>query len=128
MNLHQEVREKLPNTHLIGAVQLKSKRTIKHVTQLTKSYDSILVDSYVKGKKGGTGKTHNWNLTFSIREQIFPKPLILAGGLNTQNVRKAISTVKPYGVDVSSGVEGRLGKKNAEKIQDFIKTVKKVDL
>jgi len=86
--------------------------------------DAVLTDSCVPGAHGGTGKPHNWNVSRAIRELIAPTPLILAGGLTPGNVRAAIKTVRPYAVDVSSGVEARAGMKDPAKIRAFIEAVK----
>jgi phosphoribosylanthranilate isomerase len=92
------------------------------------SFNAVLIDSYTAGKLGGTGKTHNWELSRSIRELIQPKPLILAGGLNQHNVIKAITQVKPYAVDVSSGVESSPGIKSTKKIYEFVKKAKEAEI
>lgn len=80
----------------------------------------ILLDSYVAGVQGGTGKTFDWSL---IPHSI-TKPLILAGGLTVNNVQQLIKIVKPYAVDVSGGVEVSKGIKDACKMKAFIKKVK----
>ena len=67
--------------------------------------------------KGGTGQTFDWNLI----PQSLSRPIVLAGGLNVDNVKEAIKKVKPYAVDVSGGVEESKGIKNSLKIQAFIK-------
>ena len=67
--------------------------------------DALLLDTEVDGRSGGTGVPHNWTLSRRIRDAIGPCPLILAGGLTPDNVREAIELVRPYAVDVSSGVE-----------------------
>ncbi|MGB9211733.1 MAG: phosphoribosylanthranilate isomerase [Halobacteriota archaeon] len=85
---------------------------------------AVLTDSCVPGAHGGTGKPHNWNVSRAIKELIAPTPLILAGGLTPGNVRAAIKTVRPYAVDVSSGVEARAGVKDPAKIRAFIEAVK----
>lgn len=80
---------------------------------------ALLLDSHEPGAPGGTGKTFDWT---SIPD--LPKPLVLAGGLNPENVRRAVERVKPWAVDVSSGVEDSPGIKNAGKIIEFIKEAK----
>ncbi len=81
----------------------------------------ILLDTYSKAG-GGSGQTFDWSL---IPEDI-PLPLILAGGLNSDNVASAVETVKPYAVDVSSGVESEPAVKDHKKIEQFIKEVQRV--
>jgi phosphoribosylanthranilate isomerase len=70
---------------------------------------------------GGTGKTFDWSLAQGIRRI---RPIILAGGLRPDNVKEAIRTVKPYAVDVCSGVESTPGKKDAAKLFDFMREVR----
>jgi phosphoribosylanthranilate isomerase len=91
--------------------------------EAAKVADYVLVDTKHPGVGGGTGRTHDWNTSRAVREAI-DKPLILAGGLNPKNVRKAIETVGPYGVDVASGVESELGKKDPELMKKFIKAAR----
>lgn len=84
--------------------------------------DSYLLDSYVPGKAGGTGEKFNWELAVQAHE--FSKPIFLAGGLTPVNVSFAVQTVKPFGVDVSSGVEISPGKKDPKKMRDFVAAVR----
>ena len=93
-----------------------------------KQFDIILVDSSVKGQYGGTGITHNWQISKEIRDYIYPKPFILAGGLTPNNIIQAVKKVKPYAVDVSSGVETKLGFKDKIKVRDFIFNAKSIDV
>jgi phosphoribosylanthranilate isomerase len=87
--------------------------------------DYIHLDSYSDGLYGGTGKKFNWENAIGLDK--FGK-IILAGGLNPENVKEAITIVKPYGVDVSSGVEDFPGKKNHDKVKLFIKNAKSVKI
>jgi phosphoribosylanthranilate isomerase len=79
-----------------------------------------LLDSQVEGKYGGTGESFNWNLAQKVAEKF---PVIIAGGLDPKNVARLIETVRPWGVDVSSGVESN-GLKDASKIKAFVKAVR----
>ncbi len=72
---------------------------------------------------GGTGRVYDWNLAVEFKKRI-TKPLILSGGLNAENVAKAIETVQPYAVDVASGVEASPGRKDHAKLRDFIQICK----
>ena len=81
----------------------------------------ILVDSGNKDAPGGTGKKLPW---LELKETIKEDKIILAGGLNPDNVQEAIRIVQPYAVDVSSGVEKAIGKKDAKIMESFIKRVK----
>ena len=84
--------------------------------------DAFLLDSYVAGKHGGTGEKFNWDLAIEAKK--FRKPIFLAGGLTAKNVSAAVAQVQPFGVDVSSGVESAPGKKDHQKIRDFISAVR----
>ena len=93
-----------------------------NLSQISNHYagaSAILLDSYVKGLPGGTGKTFDWNKV----PPNLNKPIILSGGLTAANVAAAIKQVKPFAVDVSSGVETRPGIKDAKKIEKFIQEV-----
>lgn len=69
------------------------------------SLNAIILDTKIEGQSGGTGVPHNWQLSRKIRDAIYPFPVVLAGGLNPENVSDAIKIVRPYAIDVSSGVE-----------------------
>jgi len=83
----------------------------------------FLLDSHRRGQAGGTGKTFDWAQIPKKQD----RPLILAGGLTPENVAEAISQVQPYGIDLSSGVESSPGVKDAAKIQNLMKEVRRVD-
>ena len=74
---------------------------------------------------GGTGKKFNWDL--AVAAQRFGKPIFLAGGLTPENVADAVRQVRPFGVDVSSGVESAPGKKDPAKMKAFIDAAKSVE-
>jgi phosphoribosylanthranilate isomerase len=80
---------------------------------------AFVLDTYREGQLGGTGETFDWNLAVEAKK--FGK-IILAGGLTPSNVKQAIELVHPSGVDVSSGVEEAVGKKDHQKIKQFIET------
>jgi phosphoribosylanthranilate isomerase len=83
----------------------------------------FLLDSYDRDKYGGTGKQLDWDMARQVAENF---DIILAGGLTPENVAMAIKTARPWGVDVSSGVETK-GEKDVKKIQAFIKAVRDTD-
>jgi len=78
---------------------------------------AVLLDAYDPAARGGTGKQFNWQLAAELK---CDPPVILAGGLKPDNVRQAIETVKPWGVDVASGVESSPGEKDMAKVAGFI--------
>ncbi len=82
---------------------------------------AFLLDSHQKGAYGGTGKTGDWQVAAEIAKQY---PILLAGGLNPENIASAIEAVQPWGVDVASGVESQRGVKDLGKIKAFIQQAK----
>jgi len=83
--------------------------------------NALLLDAWSKKAYGGTGETFNWALAATVARQ---RPVILAGGLTPENVGAAISAVRPYAVDVSSGVESAPGVKDRQKLAAFIAAAK----
>jgi phosphoribosylanthranilate isomerase len=89
---------------------------------------ALLVDSGSAAMPGGTGKTFDWeSLNETVSGWSKTLPVIIAGGLNPTNVTEAIRVFRPFGVDVSSGVEARPGKKDPEKVRAFLKAVREAD-
>ena len=84
---------------------------------------ALLLDAHAPGEPGGTGRKFDWG----VIPRNFPKPLILSGGLTIENVRHAVREVKPWAVDVSSGVEASRGSKDPAKIVEFIRSVRRED-
>ena len=127
-NLHAatSVRLKIPNTLLIGSVNANVANDLNVASKTAKLFDAVLLDSFAEGRYGGTGIVHDWELSKRLKQAIYPKPLILAGGLNPENVAEAVRTVEPYAADVSSGVERQPGVKDHKKIIEFIKNAKDV--
>jgi len=117
------------NSHIIKVIHIPKDEEIEFKTLLdtAKNYekyvDAILVDTKIENVKL-EGKTHNWEVSKKLRE-LLEKPLILAGGLNKNNVVEAIKTVKPYAIDVSSSLEAYGGKKELKKVDEFLEIVKK---
>ena len=120
------LKDRLPNIPIIRAVAVKSPDDVESIIKEVALFDAILVDTFTPNRHGGTGRVHDWNISKQIREVIYPMPLILAGGLNPENVKQAVSLVKPYAVDVSSGVESRPGVKDARKVEAFIREAKAI--
>lgn len=87
---------------------------------------ALVLDSPGK-RAGGNGEVHDWTLSRALRDAVQPLPVILAGGLRPDNVTKAITTVTPFALDVSSGVEAAPGK-DPVKVNEMIDAVKRADL
>lgn len=108
---------------VIKSLRVKDRSSLGKIPEF--SVSGILLDTYDPALFGGTGKGFNWDL--GVEAKKFDKPIILAGGLNPENVAEAISKVQPYGVDVSSGVESSPGKKDYEKMKQFMEIVGGLD-
>jgi phosphoribosylanthranilate isomerase len=104
---------------IIKAFRIKNEDDLKPLANY-KSH-TFLLDSYVKGAMGGTGVTFNWEIARQAHKY---GTIILSGGLTPENVREAIRIVKPYAVDVSSGVESSPGKKDMLLMKHFIISAK----
>lgn len=111
----QGFREKI-----VKAFSIKDTSVLEKIPEY--EVDAYLLDSYSPLRYGGTGKTFDWDIAREIKE--FGVPIILSGGLNPDNVKEAIERVRPYAVDVGSGVEAREGKKDPEKLKSFVRAVR----
>ena len=119
------LRENLPNIQLIQVIHVTGEESIEEAKRYAEVADMILLDSGNPNLKikelGGTGRVHNWELSRKIVESI-SKPVFLAGGLKPENIKEAIETVKPYGVDLCSGVRTE-GKLDLEKLGQFFEAL-----
>ncbi len=86
--------------------------------------DAWLLDTYAEKQLGGTGQTFNWELAVAAKDLGRGKPIFLAGGLTPENVAAAVRRVRPFAVDVSSGVEISPGRKDHSKVAAFIQAAK----
>ncbi|WP_455280950.1 phosphoribosylanthranilate isomerase [[Eubacterium] cellulosolvens] len=120
--------ETLSKERIIGVVSGRNPDASELAVKVSDILHTILLDSTTNEGLGGTGMTHDWNLSRTIRDTIYPNRLILAGGLTPENVEDAIEKVRPYGVDVSTGVEKKPGIKDHKKIFDFITKVKEMEI
>ncbi len=110
------------NIEIWKAIRVKNKESLKIMSDF--DADAFLLDAYVEGSYGGAGAVFDWQIARDIASR--HDRIILAGGLNPENVKAAVARVKPYGVDVSSGVETD-GFKDVGKIRDFINRVREAD-
>jgi phosphoribosylanthranilate isomerase len=118
------VRRKNSGLKFILAVPMADYSSRRHARYVSRFSDAILADTPSPTGLGGTGKTHDWSLSASVRRDIYPHPMILAGGLTPRTVSAAIRRVRPFAVDVSSGVERTMGVKDQDKIKEFIMNAK----
>ena len=108
---------------VIKAIRITDEESISEMQMY--DVDTFLLDTYLDCAKGGTGKTFNWKYAEMAKKN---GRIILSGGLNPSNIGNAVRKLKPYGVDVSSGVEISPGKKDHVKIREFVREAKKYDV
>jgi phosphoribosylanthranilate isomerase len=104
------------------AIRVRDEESLKQLENL--QTDAFLLDAHSKSGLGGTGEKFNWDL--AVQAQKFGKPIFLAGGLTPENVTEAVRKVRPFAVDVSSGVESAPGVKDQAKVKAFIAAAKSV--
>jgi phosphoribosylanthranilate isomerase len=127
---HRELKDALPGISVVQVVHMTGRESIDEAVKIAPHVDAILLDSgnqkLAVKELGGTGRTHDWSLSRTIRERIIREgisvPMFLAGGLAPENVAKAIEAVGPFGLDVCSGVrtDGRL---DAIKLRGFFSAI-----
>lgn len=122
---YQEIKAQLPTIQLIQVIHVLNEASIQEAIRIAPQVDALLLDSgnpnLAIKELGGTGRTHNWELSRKIREAV-SIPLYLAGGLHAGNVREAIEIVQPYGVDLCSGVRTN-GRLDEVKLRAFFEAI-----
>lgn len=107
-------------TRAIGVIRVRDEKSLEEIARV--SARAILLDAYHPQQLGGSGEVFDWTIAATAAPSA---RVILAGGLTPENVAAAVARVRPYGVDVSSGVEKIKGKKDAMKIKRFIEAAKR---
>ena len=127
--VYNKIHRELPWIKIVQVIHVNDKNSIREAELISPFIDALLLDSGNQSlpikELGGTGRVHDWSISKTICE-IIDKPVILAGGLNNTNVKEAIKTVHPYGVDVCSGLRTN-GILDGEKLKQFIISVKKAE-
>lgn len=122
---HEELRAALPGISLVQVIHVSGPEAVDEAIDVSENVDAILLDSGNQSSPvkelGGTGRTHDWNLSRKIRKLV-NVPLFLAGGLKPENVAGAIRSVRPFGVDVCSGLRTN-GNLDSEKLAQFMNAV-----
>jgi len=124
---YQQIRQALPNVKLVQVIHVIDEKTVEEAIEVSEFVDAILLDSgnpnlQIK-ELGGTGRVHNWTLSRKIRDSI-AIPLFLAGGLKAENVKEAIETVQPFGLDLCSSVRTN-GLLDRAKLEHFFEATEK---
>ena len=117
-----DLRRAMPGIALVQVIHVTGPESVDEARSIAPMVDAILLDSGNQSlavkELGGAGRIHDWTISKKIRESI-DKPLFLAGGLNASNVSEAIEQVRPFGLDVCSGVRTQ-GRLDEEKLADFV--------
>ncbi len=125
---YQFIKRQIPYIKLVQVIHVQDQSAVDYAAEIEGSVDALLLDSgNPEGKVkslGGTGKTHDWEMSRKIVE-ISNKPVFLAGGLNSSNVEIAIKKIKPFGVDVCSGIRTN-GKLDEKKLKAFVQTIENI--
>ncbi len=114
-------------TRRIRVFRIKDAVSLNELREYRQTPDAFLLDTFHEGALGGVGKTFDWLIAVEAKRIAGDIPVILAGGLTPENVGEAISVVRPYAVDVSSGIEAEPGRKNHSKMEAFIRAVREAD-
>jgi phosphoribosylanthranilate isomerase len=109
---------------VIKSFAMRADSSQEELAPYADAVSGFLLDTYHKYMAGGSGTAFDWKLVGQVKP---PGPVILAGGLTPENVGEAIRQVKPYAVDVNSGVEYQPGRKDADKLKRFVRAVRKAD-
>jgi phosphoribosylanthranilate isomerase len=119
------LRAAASHLRIIRAVHVTGPEAVAQARALERRVDAIILDTYdpASGRGGATGKTHDWAISRQIVDSV-RVPIILAGGLTADNVADAIRAVRPWAVDVHTGVEDAAGTRNLAKMQAFIERAK----
>ena len=127
----ESFREKVIKAIRLAGTRKKNKAPLSRMLQ-DYTVDTFLLDTYSEKSAGGTGQAFNWDIAVDIQETLRKirscGRIVLSGGLTPENVGPAILKVRPYAVDVSSGVESAPGKKDHRKMRDFIRAVRSLDI
>jgi len=107
---------------VIKAFRVQGEETLARIAPYKEHVRAVLLDTYRKGEKGGTGKTFDWRIARKAKE--IGIPVVLSGGLGPENIREALERVNPSAIDISSGIESKPGIKDHEKIDGFMKKVR----
>lgn len=122
---HQTLRAALPDVKLVQVIHVQDETSVREALRIAPACDALLLDTgrpqAEPRELGGTGRVHDWSLSREIVKRV-GVPVYLAGGLTPDNVREAVATVQPYGVDLCSGVR-TAGRLDAEKLDAFFAAV-----
>ncbi|HHX41983.1 MAG TPA: phosphoribosylanthranilate isomerase [Armatimonadetes bacterium] len=110
---------------IVRAFRVRGEETLAEIHRHHDCCEAILLDTYMAGAAGGTGRVFDW--TLAAQASAFGRPVFLAGGLHPGNVAEAVRQVRPYAVDLSSGIEAAPGVKDPERLRALIAQIREAD-
>ena len=129
VGIYRDLQEALPGISVVQVIHVYDEGSLEDAVSISNEVDAILLDSGNQSatikELGGTGKVHNWDISRQIVEQL-SIPVFLAGGLNPGNIKQAIQSVKPFGIDVCSGVRTN-NHLDEEKLGLFFKNIREIE-
>jgi len=127
---YEQLRQALPGVSLVQVIHVSGAESVSEAASVARFVDAILLDSGNQSlpikELGGTGRTHDWNVSLEIVKEV-PVPVFLAGGLRSDNVADAVRTVGPFGVDVCTGVRTN-GELDEVKLRAFFAALRGAEL
>lgn len=127
-NVYEQIRNELPHVKIVQVIHVLNSKSVQQAIDVSPYVDAILLDSgnpnLPTKELGGTGRIHNWDLSKTIRMKV-DVPIILAGGINSNNVKQAIEHVQPFGVDLCSSVRTN-GKLDENKLKLVFQAIQSI--
>lgn len=127
-NVYEQIRNEFPHVKIVQVIHVLNSKSVQQAIDVSPYVDAILLDSgnpnLPTKELGGTGRIHNWDLSKTIRMKV-DVPIILAGGINSNNVKQAIEHVQPFGVDLCSSVRTN-GKLDENKLKLFFQAIQSI--
>ncbi len=124
---YHDLKKALPGISIVQVIHVTGKESLKEAIEVSPKVNGLLLDSGNPSLRikelGGTGRVHNWEISREIVKSV-GVPVFLAGGLKTENITEAVNKVKPFGVDVCSGVRTN-GNLDEEKLHSFFENIRK---
>lgn len=129
LDVYKKLRGELNGVSIVQVIHVQGEDSITEALDVSSHADAILLDSGNQSSEvkelGGTGRTHNWEISKKIVKQV-NVPLYLAGGINANNVKEAVDFVRPYGVDLCSGVRTN-NQLDENKLKEFLKVTNEIE-
>ncbi|HEY8490819.1 MAG TPA: phosphoribosylanthranilate isomerase [Dehalococcoidia bacterium] len=125
----RRIKEELPYLKVIKGINVVGESSLVEARRFEAAVDALILDTYDResGRRGATGRPHDWRISARVVREV-RVPVMLAGGLTPENVGAAIAEVRPWGVDVHTGIETPEGAKDLNRMRIFIAAAKAVDL